>query len=295
MPTRQQIRRRRATAIILIALSLLSLTIYFNEAASGALHTMQRGAMEVVSPLQSLASGAIKPFRDAVNWVGDSLDAKGKNKELELQLADARIAQARLQQQATDYEQLKDLANFSKSDAAASNRTPVTARVIARSPTEWYGRVTVNAGSADGVRRNDPVIAAGNNSGALIGKVTTVARNASQVTLLTDSSSGVSALVAGRDILGTVRTGAGGEAGAEDLQLVYIQQRGRIAVGDMVVTSGSVDTPNEVESIFPAGIPIGEISKVDAEERRLYGRVHIKPYADIRDAQLVQVLTRRGR
>jgi rod shape-determining protein MreC len=113
--------------------------------------------------------------------------------------------------------------------------------------------------------------------------------------LLTDSSSGVSALVTPRDILGTVRTGAGGEAGAEDLQLQYIQQRGRIVVGNMVVTSGSVDEPAEVDSIFPPGIPIGAVSKVDLEERRLYGRVHIKPYADIRDVQLVQVLTKKGR
>jgi rod shape-determining protein MreC len=251
--------------------------------------------MEIVSPLQSLASGAIKPFRDAVNWVGDSIDAKGENKKLELQLSDARIAQARLQQAASENEQLRAMSNFAKADSFPSNRTPVTARVIARSPTEWYGRVTINAGSADGVRRNDPVISAGNNSGSLIGKVTTVARNASQVTLLTDSSSGVSALVTPRDILGTVRTGAGGEAGAEDLQLQYIQQRGRIVVGNMVVTSGSVDEPAEVDSIFPPGIPIGAVSKVDLEERRLYGRVHIKPYADIRDVQLVQVLTKKGR
>ncbi|MGH2958507.1 MAG: rod shape-determining protein MreC, partial [Solirubrobacterales bacterium] len=128
-----------------------------------------------------------------------------------------------------------------------------------------------------------------------VGKVTTVANNASQVTLLTDSASGVAALIAPRNILGVVKTGAGGEAGAEDLQMVFIQQRGRIAKGDMVVTSGTVEDPSRVDSIFPAGIPIGQVTEVDSEERRLYGRVHIEPYADIRDAQLLMVLTRGGR
>jgi cell shape-determining protein MreC len=112
---------------------------------------------------------------------------------------------------------------------------------------------------------------------------------------LTDSSSGVAALIAKRDILGVVKTGSGGSAGAEDLQMVFIQQRGRIVKGDMVVTSGTVEDPSKVDSIFPAGIPIGEVSEVDPEERTLYERVHIEPYADIRDAQLLQVLTRGGR
>jgi rod shape-determining protein MreC len=292
VPTRQQIRRRRITAGALVALCFVMLTIYFGEKTGGFFHTMQRGAVEVLSPLQSLASGAVKPFSDGVNWVGDSIHAKGENKKLQLQLSDARIAQARLQQAATENEQLRALVKFKDSGDFPSGRTAVSARVIARSPTEWYGRVTINAGSSDGVRIDDPVIAAGNNSGALVGKVTTVAGNASQVTLLTDASSGVAALVAKRNILGVVKTGAGGEAGADDLQMVFIQQRGPIRKGDMVVTSGTVEDPSKVDSIFPAGIPIGEVSEVDAEERRLYGRVHIEPYADIRDAQLLQVLTR---
>ncbi|MFT4049135.1 MAG: rod shape-determining protein MreC [Solirubrobacterales bacterium] len=292
MPTRKQIRRRRLTAGGLVALCLLILTMYFSEASGGVFHTMQRGAMEVLSPLQSLASGAIKPFRDGVNWVGDSVHAKSENKKLQGELADSRIEQARLQQAATENEQLKGLLNYKKSDDFPDGRTAVTARVIARSPTEWYGRVTINAGSSDGIRLNDPVIASGNNSGALVGKVTTVAGNASQVTLLTDSTSGVGALIAKRNILGVVKTGAGGEAGAEDLQMVYLEQRGPIRVGDMVVTSGTVEDPDKVDSIYPSGIPIGQVSEVDPEERSLYGRVHIEPYADMRDVQIVQVLTR---
>lgn len=294
MPSRQQIRRRRLTAGGLVALCLIILTAYFSETTGGVFHTMQRGAVEVFSPLQSLASGAIKPFRDGVNWVGDSVHAKGENKKLQLQLSDARIAQARLQQAATENTQLRAMVNFKDSSDFPAGREAVTARVIARSPTEWYGRVTINAGSSDGVRLNDPVIAAGNDSGALVGKITTVAGNASQVTLLTDSTSGAAALIAKRNILGVVKTGAGGEAGAEDLQMVFIQQRGPIHKGDMVVTSGTVEDPTKVDSIFPAGIPIGDVSQVDTEERQLYKRVHIQPYADMRDVQLVQVLVRRG-
>ena len=294
MPTRKQIRRRRAVALGLIALCILSLTVYFSETTGGVLHTMQRGAMEVLSPLQSLASGAIKPARDAVNWVGDSFEAKGDNKKLEAELKDARIRQARLEQAAAENEELRGLLDFRRSDAFPEGRKAVTARVIVRSPSDWFGRVTINAGSSDGVRRNDPVIAGGDNGGSLIGKVTTVAGNSSQVTLLTDSVSGVAAMISGKNILGVIKP-ASGASSADELQLQYIRQRGTIKEGEMVVTSGTVTDPSDVDSLFPAGIPIGEISEVDGEERRLYGRVDVSPYADIHDVQVVDVLTRGRR
>ncbi|MBI4897304.1 MAG: rod shape-determining protein MreC [Actinobacteria bacterium] len=288
MPNRKQIRRRRFTALGLIVVSIALLTAYFNEAASGALHSIQRGAMEVLSPLQDLASGAIKPARDLVNWVGDSFDAKSENKKLKRQLTDARIQAARLQQADSENKKLRALVGFNESDRFPGGRSPVVARVIVRSPTDWFARVTIDKGSSAGVRVNQPVIA----DGALAGKVTSVSGHAAQVTLLTDSSSGVGAVVSGKNILGIVQTGSGGEVGAEDLQLSYIRQRGTIRVGNMVVTSGTVSDPALVKSLFPAGIPIGSVSKVDLEERQLYGRVHLTPFADMRDLRIVEVLTR---
>jgi rod shape-determining protein MreC len=265
------------------------LTVYFSETAGGALHSIQRGAMEVLSPLQGLASGAIKPFRDSVNWVGDSVSAKSQNDRLKGQLQDARIQEARLQQAATENDQLRRLLKFNQSDAFPAGRTAIPARVIARSPTEWYGRVTINSGSSSGVRINQPVIA----DGALAGRITTVAPHSAQVTLLTDSSSGVASMIAGKNILGVVKTGAGGQAGADDLQMAYIGQNGRIRPRNMVVTSGTVTDPTLVDSLFPPGIPIGAVSTVNTEERQLFNRVHLTPFVDMRNIQLVEVLAKK--
>lgn len=291
MPNRQKIRRRRATALGLIGISIALLTVYFGETTSGVLHTIQRGAMEVLSPLQDLASGAVKPARDLVNWVGDSFDAKSENKQMKRDLTDARIQAARLLRADSENKQLRALLDFNQGDTFPSGRKPVVAHVIVRSPTEWFGRVTIDKGSSSGVRVNQPVIA----DGALAGKVTSVSGHAAQVTLLTDSASGVASMVAGKSILGIVKTGAGGSAGTGDLQLAYIPQRGAIRLGNIVVTSGTVSEPSQVDSLFPAGIPIGEISEVNGEERRLYGRVHLKPFVDMRDVQILEVLTAKGR
>lgn len=287
---RKQIRRRRITALVLFGLSIALLTIYFGETTSGALHAVQRGAMEVISPVQKVASGATKPVRDLFGWFGDSFEAKDENKQLKQDLLDARLQVARLANAEAENKALRKLAAFDRSDAFPAGRRPVGARVIVRSPNAWYARVTIDKGTSDGVRVNNPVI----SGDGLVGRVTSTSSNAAQVTLITDSSSGVAAIVPGRRILGIVRARAGGEAVAEDLYLDFIRQRGELRPREQVVTAGMVSDPDEVPSVFPAGIPIGAITKVDPEERDLYQRVHMRPYADMRELTLVQVLVKSG-
>jgi rod shape-determining protein MreC len=76
------VRRRRAVLGLLVAGSLILLTAYFGESTGGGLHSVQRGVVEVVSPIQEGASRALKPVRDLIGWVGDTIDAKGEVKQL---------------------------------------------------------------------------------------------------------------------------------------------------------------------------------------------------------------------
>ena len=50
-------------------LSLILLTAYFGESPGGPLHTVQRGIVEVLSPIQEGASKALTPVRDVAGWV----------------------------------------------------------------------------------------------------------------------------------------------------------------------------------------------------------------------------------
>jgi rod shape-determining protein MreC len=77
---KRSIRRRRAVLALLVGLSIALLTAYFGESASGGLHAIQRGFLQVLAPLQEGASRALKPARDLVGWTGDVFDAKSENK-----------------------------------------------------------------------------------------------------------------------------------------------------------------------------------------------------------------------
>jgi cell shape-determining protein MreC len=56
----------------------------------------------------------------------------------------------------------------------------------------------------------------------------------------------------------------------------------------MVITSGTTDT--KLPSLFPKGIPIGRVKRVDPDELDVYERIHIEPFADFKRMEFVQVL-----
>ena len=149
----------------------------------------------------------------------------------------------------------------------------------------WYSAIKIDKGTSDGVRADQPVVAAG----GLVGKVTRATGGTAEVTLITDSESAVSAQVMPDGAAGIVRPTVGDPS---DMLLDFIEKGRPVSTDTTVITSGS--RSERFESLFPRGIPIGRVTKVDPEERELYQRVHLEPFADLKRMDFVQVLTRRG-
>jgi rod shape-determining protein MreC len=275
-------RRRRAVLGGLVALSLVFLTAYFGESASGPLRSVQRGFLEVLAPVQEGASRALKPFSDLAGWVGDTLDAKGERDGLVKERDELRAQATKADFLTRQNRQLRSMLRLDD-EAGVEQSKPVTARVIARSPTVWYATITVDKGSSAGVKVNQPVV----GPGGLAGTVSEVAGGASKVTLITDSTSGVSAKVALTGVSGLVKTAVGEP---DDLVMDYVSKSERVKPGQRVVTAGS--RSSRLESLFPAGIPIGVVRKVDPGEVDVSQRVHIRPFADVRKLDFVQILTK---
>ncbi len=268
---------------LLVGLSLALLTVYFGESAGGGLHAMQRGFLEVLSPLQEGASRALKPVRDFGGWVGDVFDAKSDNEKLRKEVQKLRAQLAAQQTAGVDSEQINGLVAFNRSSTFPQGYKPVAARVIARSPTVWYSTITINRGSDSGVRVNQPVV----TGDGLAGRISDTSADAAQVTLITDQSSGVSAQVVPNGANGLVKATVGDP---NDLLLDFVQKNKSVRRGATVITSGWKSS--RLESLFPRGIPIGKVTKVDATERELFQRVHVSPFADVREASVVEVLSR---
>ena len=275
---RKQVRRRRAVLALLIVGSFALLTITYGSGSNG----VQRGVSAIFSPVQSAADGALKPARDLINWFDQTFDARGRNERLQKELQEVREESIGASAALAENAQLRKLLKLDRGGAIPPGYEPVTGRVIARSPTVWFADVTIDVGSDDGVEANDPVI----NGDGLVGKVAAVTGGSAQVALLADHSSAVTGRVVPAGVQGVVRPNVGDPG---DLILDFIDSTKRVHRGQAVVTAGWRAT--EIESDFPPNLPIGEVAEAPIVEQEASQQVHVRPYADLRDLDFVQVLT----
>ncbi len=285
MYDKKVVRRRRAVLGVLVVLSIALLTIYFGESAGGSLHNFSNGAQAAFSPLEKGVSIAFRPVRNLANSTGDFFHAKKQNKQLKKEVAQLRQQLAQNQTAVHDASELSKLTGLTNNASFGAGGKWVTARVIERSPTVWYSSVVLNQGSGSGIEVNDPVIAAG----GLAGRVSAVTGGTARVMLITDELSHVDAEAMPGGAKGIVDPEVGNP---DDMLFDYLQRNANIAVGQTVVTSGLVS--GSLESIFPRGIPVGRVKRVDPGELATDQRVHIQPFANLRGMDFVQVLTGRA-
>jgi rod shape-determining protein MreC len=278
----RQVRRRRAVLAALVALSLLLLTAYFGESTTGGLHSVQRGSLQVLGPIQDGASRVLKPFRDLFSWVGDTVDAKQERDKLVKQRDKLQKEVTELQAARQENVDLKAMLEINQ--ASLDRFAPVKARVSARSPNLFYSTLTINKGSGDDVHVDDPVVAA---NGALVGRVTVTQGSYSIVTLITDEDFAVAARTLKSNTQGAVQSEFGARG---DLILDVVEDPREIKEGERVVTAGSLS--EDLKLYYPQNITIGTVSRVDLGEGDLDRKIHIKPAADLGGLLWVEVLTR---
>jgi rod shape-determining protein MreC len=277
------VRRRRAVLGLLVACSLILLTAYFGETGSGALHGVQRGTSEVLNPIQEGASRALKPVRDLFGWFGDTIAAKGQVEDLRRERDRLRSEVANNEIREADYQRLAGMVELDGA-LGLQDKGLKTGRVIFQSPTVWYATVRVDKGSDDGVRIGQPVI----NEEALIGRVTEVFGGAAQVTLITDTTMRVPARAGRRGEFGVVEASSAGNP--NDLVMRFTKPDARIRTGDRVVTRGT-EPDDRLQSLYPVGLPIGRVWRIENEGTDTQ-EIHLRPFADMRSLDVVQILTR---
>jgi rod shape-determining protein MreC len=277
------VRRRRAVLGLLVAGSLILLTAYFGESAGGGLHSVQRGVVEVVSPIQEGASRALKPVRDLIGWVGDTIDAKGEVKQLRAERNALRDRAVTGASAARENDQLRRLLSLDRARGLADEQ-PVAARVIGQDPNLWWSQVLINKGTKDGVLPNHPVV----GPEGLVGVVSTATPSSAIVTLLTDHTVAVGARIAESGVGGTIQVEAGRP---NDLVMRFTDRNDEVTPGQNVITAGTQSRTDRVTSLYPPRIPIGRVTRVDdpATDDQL---VHLRPFANMRRLDFVQVLTR---
>lgn len=151
------------------------------------------------------------------------------------------------------------------------------ARVIARSPNNWFKVITIDQGSEDGISQGMPVI----DADGLVGRVSNASKQSSQVILITDREMAIGAILQNtRETRGIVE----GLGNSDTLGMINIPYYSRVKKGEKVISSG-------LSEFYPKGIPIGTIKAVKREENGLLLSATVKPAVKFDELEEVLVIT----
>jgi len=151
------------------------------------------------------------------------------------------------------------------------------AQVLYDAADPYTRKVVIDRGQAHDVQLGAPVV----DEKGVMGQVTGVFLLSSEVTLITDREHATPVL--------NVRTGARGvmygdtSSHADAMELRFMAANADVEAGDLLTTSG-------VDGVYPAGIPVARVEKVDRQVNAVFARIYCVPVALVAGAGHVLVL-----
>jgi len=256
--------------ILLVALSIVIITVWYRESDAGPLHRFRGGVQAATAPVSAGGEIVTRPVRGLFAWASDLGVSRSQLEQLRDQNQRLRARVAELEEDRLENERLRGLVQL----AQAQDLDAVAARVIGRPTNSWEGVITIDRGSADGIAVGMPVVGAV----GLLGQTVSVAPNSARVRLITDQRGGVAALVQRSRAEGVVRGSIEG-----DLTMDFVSTETTVRAGDVVVTSG-------IGGVYPKGLVIGEVTAVERLENSLYQAIELEPTAQLSGLEEVLVV-----
>jgi rod shape-determining protein MreC len=227
----------------------------------------------VLYPVQWLA---MQPVRLTL-WAGDyitSLDsALDRTATLEKRMAEQTQRASRVEQLQIENNQLRQLLQLQANPSTAGQ----AAQVMYDAPDPYTHKIIIDKGLAHSIELGSPVV----GPAGVVGQVTRVNAIASEVTLLIDRDQSIPVL--------NSRTGQRSIAYGDPnphgsyLELRHMAANADVQQGDLLTTSG-------VDDIYPAGLHVAKVTKVERRADTAFARIYCEPVALMHGARHVMVL-----
>jgi rod shape-determining protein MreC len=242
----------KTISILLVAVVALSATDRY--LFSGRLFDAARGSFRAPASYLFERLGA---FRAIVGQIGSISSLARENARLKEENQKYSGERGEIEALLEENEFLKKAAGI----ADTLSGPPVMAGIFSISLGPAGYEVLLNKGAPDGIGAGDVVIS---EARVLLGSVITAGERTSRVLFVTDPNFSVTARVLGSETAGIAK----GDL-KDGLRFELIVQDDKISDGDTVVSSGN--------DRFPAGLIIGTVRNVVADESSVFKKVAIEP------------------
>jgi rod shape-determining protein MreC len=257
--------RGPSPAVRLVFFAVLSLLLMFVDARYRYLESTRSALSVLISPIQRLATvpGALwQQAGDFFITQSTQHSLMAENNELHQQHQSDAAQLLQLQALQSENQQLRKLVEL----PIRSEFTTQLAEIVYAERDVFKRKVLVNKGADAGVQLGQVVM----DDAGIVGQVTRVYPWLSEVTLITEKDHAVPVQVV-RNGLRTILFGTGDTS---QLSLRYMPVSADIQNDDVLVTSG-------IDGIYPPGIPVAHVIKIERDAAYPFARVTCLPLAGV--------------
>ena len=245
------------------ATSLIFL-LFSEKSENGFASSVRSTMMDGLIPVLDVLSRPVEAAGGVADDVSSVWAVREENARLKLENERLLQWQSAALRFESENQALRELLNYHPAHAKSS----VSAKVIGNAGNSLAHRIRIDAGSVQGIRKDQAVM----NEQGLIGRVISVGKRSAEILLITDMNSRIPVMT---DPSGMRSILIGDRS---DLPyLSFASARHNPTLGEMVVTSADGD-------IFPAGLPVGKV--FSAED----GRWNVRPLVDLTTLRYVRVM-----
>lgn len=235
----------------------------------GSFNTPHRLTLDFIGPLQGGVTRLIGGLEEVKQDYIALLNVRAENKRLQL-LVDKYLSElGEYREGYSNYLHFEELLEFKQKLSFKA----LSARVVGKDPSFWYQVIVVDRGRADDVLEGMVVF----SPAGVVGQVIHSAEHYSKILLANAPSSAIDAMIQKNRIRGILKG-----VGKDGYNLQYVLKSADVAVGDLIVTAG-------IGGIFPAGMPLGKVSKIHLKQRGMFQQIEVAPLVDFQRLEFVLI------
>ncbi|MBV8471731.1 MAG: rod shape-determining protein MreC [Curvibacter sp.] len=242
---------------------------------------------QITQPVRAVVSTVLYPMQwlalQPVRWIQGGSGYFESLQQAQVVEEDARRKLALLSQRASQVEELLHENARLRGLLTLNQRLQAqgqAAEVLYDAPDPYTRRVVIDKGQLKNVQLGAPVI----DEAGVLGQVTRVEPLMAEVTLVIDRDFAIPVL--------NTRTGArsvayGDSLGSGGLELRFMPANADVQDGDLLSTSG-------VDGVYPPGLQVARVDKVERRADSAFARIHCLPLALVSATRHVMVLSPVG-
>lgn len=258
----------------LVFFSALALFLMVADTRFRITQPLRAALSTALYPVQWLALQPVRAVQGGGDYLTSLSQANASSDEAHKKLALQSLRAGQVEQLSLENDRLRELLGLREQLATSV----MAAEVLYDAADPYTRKVIIDKGQTQGVELGSPVL----DESGVLGQVTRVHPLVSEVTLVIDRDLAIPVL--------NVRTGARSVAygdplvSGSGLELRFMGSNSDVLQGDLLTTSG-------VDGVYPPGLPVAKISRIERRAESAFAKIYCTPQALVSGARHVMVVT----